>query len=168
MIRILFVCHGNICRSTMAEFVMKHLVARAGRSDEFYIDSAATSKEELGNDVHMGTRKKLEQEHIDCEHHTSRQLGPSDYQNFDYIIGMDQDNMDGIFHLLAGERGFGYSWQPVSSAFAQKADPQKKVSRLLDWAHEKRDVADPWYTGDFDATYRDVVTGCRALLTALS
>lgn len=166
--RILFVCHGNICRSTMAEFVMRELVRRAGLADDFAIDSAATSREELGNDVHPGTRAKLAQVGVPCGHHASRQMGPADYAAFDYIVGMDQDNMDGICRLLLGEKGYGLSWRPTSKEQRAAADPEGKVSRLLDWAGVHRDVADPWYTGNFDATYDDVLLGCTAMLDALA
>jgi protein-tyrosine phosphatase len=161
---VLFVCHGNICRSTMAEFVMKHLVGEAGRAGEFYIDSAATSREEIGNDVHPGTRRKLREVGIACGHHASRQMGPADYARFDYIVGMDEENMAGMYRLLSGEKGFGWGWDAVSAAEAAKADPDGKVSKLLAWAGISRDVADPWYTGNFDATYDDVLLGCRAML----
>ena len=165
---ILFVCHGNICRSTMAEFVMRHLVEQAGLADSIRVDSAATSKEELGNDVHPGTRGKLGQMGGPCGHHVSRQMGPADYASFDYIVGMDQDNMDGIYRLLLGEKGYGWSWDPVSGAEISRADPEEKVSRLLSWAGVDRDVADPWYTGNFDVTYDDVLLGCTALLKEIT
>lgn len=163
MHRILFVCHGNICRSTMAQFVMEHLTAQAGRAD-IVVDSAATSQEELGCDVHPGTRTRLEQANIYCGHHASRQLTPKDYDDFDYIVGMDHENLAGIYRLLAGEKGMGWSWKPVSVAEARRADPDAKVSLLLDWTGNPRDVADPWYTGDFDATFEDCMAGCQALL----
>lgn len=166
-ISILFVCHGNICRSTMAQFVMEELARRAGREGDFEIDSAATSREELGNDVHPGTRERLRREGIPCGHHASRQMGPRDYARFDYIVGMDRDNYDGMYRLLLGERGVGFSWPPVSTQLVHKADPLHKVSLLMDWTGHPRDVADPWYTGDFDATYSDVMAGCSAMLDAL-
>ena len=165
---ILFVCHGNICRSTMAEFVMQDLVRRAGLAQDFRIDSAATSREELGNDVHPGTRAKLAAEGVPCGHHRARQMGPADYDAFDNIVGMDQDNMDVICRLLLGEKGYGFSWRPTSARERAAADPDHKVSRLLDWAGVDRDVADPWYTGNFDATYDDVLLGCTAMLDALT
>lgn len=165
--RILFVCHGNICRSTMAEFVMAHLVREAGREAEFQIDSAATSTEELGNDVHPGTRRKLEQVGVPCGHHAARQMSAADYGRFDHIVGMDSENIVGIQCLLSGMRGPGYSWRPLDARAAAAADPDHKVSKLLSWAGDGRDVADPWYTGDFDATYRDVLRGCTAMLEQL-
>ena len=119
---ILFVCHGNICRSTMAQFVMEELVRRAGRAGSFEIDSAATSREELGNDVHPGTRERLRRAGIPCGHHAARQMGPRDYDRFDYIVGMDRDNYDGMYRLLLGERGMGFSWPPVSAQIVHEAD----------------------------------------------
>ena len=163
MPRILFVCHGNICRSTMAQFVMQHLAEQAGRKD-IEVDSAATSQEELGHDVHPGTRSRLAQAHIFCGHHAARQMSSQDYNDFDYIIGMDHENLSGIYRLLLGEKGMGWSWKPVSTAEAKRADPEGKVSLLLDWTGNPRDVADPWYTGDFDATFEDCMAGCQALL----
>ena len=167
MTRILYVCHGNICRSTMAQFVMDELARRAGMSGEVSCDSAATSTEELGNDVHPGTREQLRWVGIPCGHHRSRQMGPRDYRDFDLIVGMDADNMDGITRLLLGETGPGWSWRPTTEEQRRRADPEGKVSRLLDWAGLDRDVADPWYTGDFVATYRDVLAGCQAMLDAI-
>ena len=148
MTRILFVCHGNICRSTMAQFVMEELVRRAGREGEFRIDSAATSREEIGNPPHPGTVGKLRREGVPVGSHRARQLRREDYDAWDHIVYMDAENARGVARILGG-------------------DPEGKVSRLLDWAGRSRDVADPWYTGDFDATYRDVLAGCEALLAAL-
>lgn len=148
MKRILFVCHGNVCRSTMAQFVMEELVRRAGREGEFAIDSAATSREELGNPPHYGTVGKLRREGIPVGHHRARQLRCDEYDAWDHIVYMDAENARGVARILGG-------------------DPDGKVSRLLDWAGRSRDVADPWYTGDFDATYRDVLVGCEAMLAAL-
>lgn len=146
MIKILFVCHGNICRSTMSEYVMKDLISKSNLSDKFYIDSAATSREEIGNPVHYGTRQKLKEVGIPCGDHRARQITWSDYENFDYIIGMDSANIRNLNRMLKG-------------------DPDGKVSKLLDFTARKgEDIADPWYTGDFDATYRDVKEGCEALL----
>lgn len=149
MIKILFVCHGNICRSTMAEYVMKHLVKEAGVSADFYIDSAATSTEEIGNGVHHGTRRKLAQVGIPCGDHRARQVTWKDYREFDYIIGMDNANVRNLRRMLNG-------------------DPEGKVSMMLDYTDRPGEVADPWYTGDFDATYRDVLEGCQGLLQKLT
>lgn len=148
MKRILFICHGNICRSTMAQFVMQDLVNKAGRADEFVIDSAATSTEELGNGPHRGTVAKCKQEGVPVLPHRARQIRRVDYDAWDYIIYMDGENKYWLNNILG-------------------ADPEGKVSRLLDWTDKPRDVADPWYTGDFDATYRDVLAGCTALLKQL-
>ena len=148
MTRILFICHGNICRSTMAQFVMEELARRAGREDEFVIDSAATSREEIGNPPHYGTVAKLREVGIPIGSHRSRRVRRDEYDQWDHIIYMDSENARGLSRILGG-------------------DPDGKVSRLLDWTSRPRDVADPWYTGDFDATYRDVLAGCEALLAAL-
>ena len=148
MTRILFICHGNICRSTMAQFVMEDLVRRAGREDEFVIDSAATSSEELGNPPHHGTVAKLRAEGVPVGRHRARRMRREEYDSWDHIVYMDAENARGLDRILGG-------------------DPDGKVSRLLDWTARPRDVADPWYTGDFDATYRDVRAGCEALLAAL-
>ena len=148
MTRILFVCHGNICRSTMAQFVMEELVRRAGREGEFEIDSAATSSEELGNPPHYGTVSKLREKGVPVGHHRARRVSRGEYGDWDHIIYMDAENAWGLSRILG-------------------SDPQDKVSRLLDWTDSPRDVADPWYTGDFESTYRDVLAGCEALLAAL-
>ena len=149
MIKILFICHGNICRSTMAEYVMKHLVKEAGVEGEFYIDSAATSTEEIGNPVHYGTRRKLAQVGIPCGDHRARQVTWKDYESFDYIIGMDNANIRNLRRMLKG-------------------DPEGKISMMLDYTDRPGEVADPWYTGDFEATYRDVLEGCTGLLWQLT
>ena len=147
MIRVLFVCHGNICRSPMAQDVLAELAARRG--DAVSVDSAATSTEELGNGVHPGTRRKLAEEGIPCGGHRARQLRRADYDAYDWLIGMDSANVRNMLRILGG-------------------DPAGKVCRLLDFTAQPRDIADPWYTGDFDATYRDVRAGCEALLNKLS
>lgn len=148
MTRILFVCHGNICRSTMAQFVMEELARRSGREGEFLVDSAATSSEELGNPPHHGTVAKLRAEGIPVGRHRARRVTRDEYPDWDHIVYMDAENARGLSRILGG-------------------DPDGKVSRLLDWTSRPGDVADPWYTGDFDATYRDVLEGCEALLAAL-
>ena len=129
----------------MAQYVMEHLVREAGLADEFEIDSAAVSSEELGNPVHRGTRRKLQEVGIRCGDHRARRLERADYERFDLIIGMDGYNMRGMMRILG-------------------SDPQGKVCRLLDFSARPRDIADPWYTGDFDTTYDDVREGCEALL----
>ena len=148
MIKVLFVCLGNICRSPMAEFVFKDLVKKDDSGIEFFADSAATSSEELGSNIHYGTRRKLEEKGISYEAHYSRKMTIKDYDTYDYIIGMEEKNIKNILRII-GE------------------DPEKKVHRLLDFSERPRDIADPWYTGDFDKTYEDVVEGCRALLDYL-
>lgn len=132
----------------MAQFVMAELAHRAGRADEFEIDSAATSTEELGNPPHRGTVRKLHEAGIPVLAHRARQVARSEYGRWDHIIYMDAENEWGLNRILRG-------------------DPDNKVSRLLDWTDDPHDVADPWYTGDFDATYRDVLAGCEALLAKL-
>ena len=146
MIKILFVCHGNICRSTLAQSFFTHLVNTHGLADQFVIDSCSTSREETGNPPHRGTVNKLREMGIPVVPHQARQITWSDYTNFDYIIGMDSANIRNLHRMLKG-------------------DPDKKISKLLDYTSRKGDdIADPWYTGNFDATYRDVKEGCEALL----
>ena len=148
MIKILFICHGNICRSTMAEFVMKELVRRAGLADVFYIASAATSREEIGNDTHWGTKEKLREEGIPFTKRQAVQLCKTDYGRYDYLIYFDSENKHEI-RRICGE------------------DTDHKIYALLSFAGLQRDVADPWYTGNFDQTYEDVWTGCQAFLQFL-
>ena len=145
MVRILFVCHGNICRSPMAEFVMKDLVQKAGLEKKIYVESAATSTEEIGNPVYPPARRKLAEHGIGCAGKTARQLRRSDYQKFDYLIGMDRYNIRNMTRMCGG-------------------DPQGKIRTLLEFAGRSGEVADPWYTGNFDATWRDVEDGCQGLL----
>ena len=148
MIKVLFVCHGNICRSPMAEYVMKDLVKKHGLESQFYIDSAATSTEEIGNGVHHGTRSKLREMGIPCGDHRARQLRRSDYDQYDCLLGMDGWNMRNMRRILGD-------------------DPDGKLHLLLEYGERCRDIADPWYTGNFDETYRDVVEGCQGLLRHL-
>ena len=146
MTKILFICHGNICRSPMAEFVMKDLAAKAGRSDDFEIASAAVSREEIGNGVHHGTRRKLAQVGISCAGKTARQVTAGDYPYYDLLIVMDRDNLRRL-EGICGE------------------DREGKMHLLLDFTPRAgQEVADPWYTGNFEDTYRDVLEGCEALL----
>jgi len=144
MIKVLFVCHGNICRSPMAEFYMQHLVAEKGRTKDFHIASAATSREEIGNAIHWGTKEKLRDEGIPYSRRKARQITPQDYEDYDYLIYFDSENKGEIRRLLG-------------------PDTAQKVYSLLSFAGLSRDVADPWYTGNFDATYDDVSLGCQAL-----
>ncbi|MDO5423007.1 MAG: low molecular weight protein-tyrosine-phosphatase [Eubacteriales bacterium] len=148
MIKILFICHGNICRSTMCESVFTHMVKQRGLEAQFHIDSCATSTEEIGNPPHRGTVKKLREENIPLVPHRARQITWSDYARFDYIIGMDTWNIRNLNRMLKG-------------------DPEKKVHRLLDYGKNPRDIADPWYTGNFDVTYEDICEGCEAFLDYL-
>ena len=148
MIKILFICHGNICRSPMAEFVMKQLVKNEGLEGQFEIASTATSTEEIGNPVYPPARRKLAEHGIGCEGKTARQMTHSDYQYYDYIIAMDRNNLRNL------KRMFG-------------EDTEHKISLLMDYTHRPDDVADPWYTGDFEATWQDVSEGCRGLLDYL-
>lgn len=148
MIKILFICHGNICRSPMAEFVMKDLVRKAGLEGQFIIESKATSTEELGNSPHPGTVRKLREVGVPMGAHRAEQMSRSDYEKYDYLIGMDGWNLRNIMRIIDD-------------------DPEGKVSLLLEHAGSSRDIADPWYTGNFDQTYDDVVEGCMALLEEL-
>ncbi len=148
MTKVLFVCLGNICRSPMAEFVFRDMVQKQGLGDRFSVASAATSTEELGNPVHPGTQRRLAREGISTRGKTAVQLTRRDYQRYDYLIGMEQRNLSGMLRILG-------------------SDPAGKVHRLLDFTDRPRDIADPWYTGDFDRTYDDVVEGCRGLLAHL-
>lgn len=152
MIKVLFLCHGNICRSPMAEFIMKDMVEKRGLASEFYIASAATSTEEIwngvGNPVYPPAREELAKHGISCKGKRAIQIKKSDYNNYDYILGMDQWNMRNMMRIL-------------------RSDPEGKVKLLLDYSDEPRDIADPWYTGDFALTYSDIVEGCEAFLRYL-
>ncbi|MCC2819466.1 low molecular weight phosphotyrosine protein phosphatase [Lachnoclostridium pacaense] len=145
MIKILFICHGNICRSPMALYYFQDLVHKKGLEDMFFLDSAATSTEEIGNSAHRGTREKLRQAGISCQGHQAKQMKPRDYGTFDYLIGMDDWNIRNMTRITGG-------------------DPDNKIHKLLEFAGSSRDVADPWYTGDFETTWNDITTGCNALL----
>ena len=145
MKKILFVCHGNICRSPMAEYVMKAMVAEAGRSAGFEIASAATSTEETGNGVYPPVRRLLEAAGIDSSAHRARQMTLADYRHYDLIVAMDTQNLNNIRRIIG-------------------QDTDGKVCRLLDFTPTPGDIADPWYTRDFDLTWRQVHAGCRGLL----
>ena len=145
---ILFVCHGNICRSPMAEFVMKDLVRKAGREAEFHIESAATSTEEIGNSVYPPARNKLAEHGISCKGKRARQMTREDYRRFDLLIGMDRWNIKNMEDICEG-------------------DDEGKIHMMLDYTSRPGDVADPWYTGNFEATWRDVLEGCQGLLRTL-
>lgn len=147
-IRVMFVCHGNICRSPMAEFLLKDMVDKRGIADRFIIESAATTNEEIGNPVYPGTRKRLAREGISVDGKFAKRLRRDDYDKFDLIIGMDEENMRDMKRLFGG-------------------DPDGKVYKMMEFAGIDRDVADPWYTGDFEATYDDIYEGCIGLLSFL-
>ena len=146
---ILFVCHGNICRSPMAEFFFRELVRRRGWEERFLVQSAAVSAEETGNPVHPGTRRILEGMGIDCSQKRARQMTREDYRRFDLIIGMDEDNLRRMRRICGG-------------------DAEGKFHLLMEYASRPGEVADPWYTGDFEATRRDIAEGCQGLLASLA
>ncbi len=148
MKRILFICHGNICRSPMAEFVMKDLVAKAGLSSQFEIASAATSTEEIGNPVYPPARRKLAEHGISCDGKTARQVTRKDYEHYDLLIAMDYNNLRNLRRMLGD-------------------DVQNKIHLLMDHTNRHGEVADPWYTGDFEQTWQDIVEGCTGLLEQL-
>ena len=148
MTKILFICHGNICRSTMAEFVMKDMVNKAGLDDVFYIESAATSREEIGNDTDPRTKRKLTEMGVPFTKRRARQMTKADYEEFDYIVAMDDNNIRNMMRIIG-------------------SDPDDKVSKLLEFAGKGEGIADPWYTGNFDDTWDDVLEGCSALLDEL-
>ena len=148
VVKVLFICHGNICRSTMAESVMTHLVKQKHLEYNFYINSAGTSREEIGNPVHYGTVSKLRQVGVPVVPHRATQMTKQDYVEYDYLIGMDTANIRNMNRIIG-------------------SDPEGKVYKLLSFAGSGRDVADPWYTGDFEATYQDVLAGCQGFLEFL-
>ena len=148
MIKVMFICHGNICRSPMAEFVMKDLVKKKGLEDLFEIASCATSREEIENDMHYGSKNKLRDKGIPFTRRRAVQLTRADYDTYDYLIAMDGYNLRNINHIIG-------------------VDSEKKIHLLLEYAGELRDIADPWYTGNFDDTYEDVCKGCDAFLEYL-
>ncbi|MFI3225786.1 MAG: low molecular weight protein-tyrosine-phosphatase [Clostridia bacterium] len=148
MLRVLMCCHGNICRSTMSQFVLQDMINKKGLESMFSISSRATSTEEIGNPPHRGTVRKMQDVGIPVIPHRATQITMKDYNEADYIIGMDEANMRNLSKMLKG-------------------DPDKKLYKLLAFAGSNRDIADPWYTGDFDATYNDAVTGCNAFIEYL-
>ena len=148
MLKILFVCHGNICRSTMAQFVFQDMINQANLTNKFHIDSAATSREEIGNPPHHGTVNKLREVGIPILPHRAVQMTKQDYKKYDYLIGMDEWNIRNMMRIVG-------------------KDPEKKIHMLLDFTQSPRAIADPWYTGNFDVTYDDVKEGCEAFLQYL-
>ena len=148
MIKVLFVCHGNICRSTLAQSMFQDMINKRGLSDRFYIDSAATSREEIGNGPHYGTVSKLREVGIPVVPHRARQMTRADYDNFDYLIGMDSYNISNMTRIAGG-------------------DPDGKIYLMLSFAGSSRSIADPWYTGNFDETYNDLTEGLGAFMKYL-
>lgn len=147
--KVLFICHGNICRSPMAEMVFKNMIRKQYLESLFYVNSAATSREAIGDGVHYGTRRKLAQMGIPCSDHRAVQVTRADYDKYDYLIVMDQRNVTNLMRILGD-------------------DPEQKVHMLLDFAgREGESIADPWYTGNFDITYEDIVEGCEGFLSFL-
>ncbi len=148
MTKILFVCHGNICRSPMAEFILKKMVKDKGLEKDFLIESAATSTEEIGNDIHSGAKQKLTEKNIPFSKRRARRITKEDYDNFDFLIGMDVENLYYMQH----------EWNK---------DPDDKIKLLLSFANKDKDIADPWYTHDFEPTFNEIMEGCNALLNHL-
>ena len=149
MTHILFVCHGNICRSPMAEFIMKDLLRKAGLEDQFSVDSCAVSQEELGNDIYPPAKRKMQEKGIPFGRHSARQIRREDYNAADHVIVMDDQNIRWMNRLMGG-------------------DPDNKVRLLMEYAGSHRSVADPWYSGNFEEAYQDILTGCTALLAELT
>ena len=151
-IKVLFICHGNICRSPMAEFILKDMVSKRNMEEQFYIESAATSTEEIwngiGNPVYPPAREELAKHGIRCDGKRAVQLKKSDYEKYDYILGMEERNIRNMMRILG-------------------SDPENKVKLFLSYSSRPRDIADPWYTGDFRVTYRDIVEGCEGFLQYL-
>ena len=149
MIKVLFVCLGNICRSPMAEFVFKDMVNKRGLAEKFHIESAATSREAIGEGIYYGTKDILKEQGVPFKERKARQMTKEDYNKFDFILGMEEKNIINIMRII-GE------------------DPQNKVHRLLDFLEKPRDIVDPWYYGNFDSTYYDIDEGCNKFLEYLS
>ena len=149
MTKILFICHGNICRSAMSEFIMRDMVEKHGLSDQIQVASAATSREEIGNDMYPPAKRKLDKEHIPYTHRQARQVTKADYDEYDLLLCMEQYNIRNLSRIIP-------------------SDPKHKIHLLLDYTDSPRDISDPWYTDDFDTAYDDIVAGCTGLLEHLS
>ena len=149
MINVLFICHGNICRSPMAEFMFKDMVNKKGLERDFYIESAAVSSEEIGNPVYPPAKRRLAKEGISCEGKRARTMTKADYDKFDYLLAMEEYYIDRIMRIIG-------------------SDPENKVHLLLDYTDRKGDIADPWYTGNFDITYDDISEGLEGFLKAVN
>ena len=147
--KIIFICHGNICRSPMAEYVMKHLVKEQGRESEFEITSGAVSREEIGNDIYPPAKRKLQEKGVEFSRHRAHQITPDEFSEYDIIITMDSSNMRLLGRIVP-------NWEETG-----------KVHLMMEYAGSTRDVADPWYTGDFEQTYQDVLAGCTGLLNMI-
>ncbi len=145
MIKVLFICWGNVCRSPMAKYIMLDMVKKRGLSDEFFIDSAGISSEETGNAVYPPARRELLRHNIPCDGHMAKKMRPGDYYEFDYIIGAEKSNVQSIRRMCGG-------------------DPDGKVYRMLDWSERPRDIPDPWYTGNFGAAYDDICEACGTFI----
>ena len=184
MIRILFICHGSICRSPMSMFAMRDMVRREGTQifgkgkdlqKQFQIDCAATSREEIGNPVYPPAKRKLNQEGIRCDGYAARKMLKEDYDRYDYIIGMDQENLYDMYSICEGNDPYAGGWwrrdvsgktpeRNIGRVFDPVGRRGQKISLLLDYTDRPGEVADPWYTGNFEATWRDVQDGCRGFL----
>ena len=148
MIKILFVCHGNICRSPMAEYIMKKIVQDNGKSSDYEISSADVSREEIGNDMYPDAKRKLAEKNVPFRRHSARQMTMKDYGYYDYLIGMDKNNYKRMMNLVGN-------------------DPDHKIHLLMDFTKNSHDISDPWYTGDFETTYQDILEGCLSLFEYL-
>ena len=170
MVKLLFVCHGNICRSPMAEYVMKNLVKKAGLEDEFRIASVATSREEIGNPVYPPAQRKLAEHGISCDGHAARQLRNSDYEEYDLLIGMDRANLRSMYRIISAPRASLRSVALRNGACGRSCggDFNDKMHLLMEYAERpEQEVAGPWYTDDFDANWRDALADCQGLLDHL-
>ena len=148
MFKILFICHGNICRSAMSEFIMRDMIKKRGLADEIQVSSAATSREEIGNDMYPPAKRKLDKEHIPYTRHHARQITRQDYDEYDLLVCMEQYNIRNLKRIIPD-------------------DPDNKIHLLLEYSDNTRDISDPWYTGDFDRAYDDITEGCEGLLEYL-